>query len=267
MYALAYRNIGALVSDMAAASLVVDTANALAHQAVVQAAIRLFPAVIPCRFGMLLVDDAQLLGLMHQHYAACEAELARLAGQLEVGVQAIFYGRNVEAAPALESPGLTEGARYLLAKKRHSDASSTWRASAEEFAHACHTATAPWWTEVQTQQRRLEQGLLLSLGYLVPQDQVTAFRQAYEQFRQHTPQRPLLLHLPLHRLPHAQIKVIRHGHYLSSGRIVWIGRIGQVGQVRQVRQVQQVCSSRRALRNRGLCQQTSALKPIRLYFA
>jgi hypothetical protein len=192
VYALSHRSIGALVSDMAAASLVVDTANALAHQAVVQAAMQLFPAVIPCRFGMLLADDAQLLGLVHQHYAACEAELARLAGQLEVGVQAIFCDRNAEAALVLESPGLTEGSRYLLAKKRHSDASRTLRATAEDFAQACNAATAPWWTEVQAQQRRLEQGLLLSLCYLVPRSQVAAFRHTYEQFRQHAPQRTLL---------------------------------------------------------------------------
>lgn len=192
VYALAYRSIGALVSDMATASLVVDTANALAHQAVVQAAMQLFPAVIPCRFGMLLADDAQLLALVHQHYAACKAELARLAGKLEVGVQAIFRGSNVEAAPALESPRLTEGTRYLLAKKRHSDASRTLRATAEGFAQACNAATAPLWTEVKVQQRRLERGLLLSLCYLVPRGQVTAFRHTYEQFRQHAPQRTLL---------------------------------------------------------------------------
>lgn len=192
VYAISYRSIGALVSDMAAASLVVDASNALLHQAVVQAAMRLFPAVIPCRFGMLLADEAQLLALVHQHYAACEAELARLAGQLEVGVQAIFCGSNVEAVPALESPGLTEGTRYLLAKKRHSDASRTLRATAEDFAQACHAATAPWWTEVKVQQRRLERGLLLSLCYLVPRSQVAAFRHTYEQFRQRAPQRTLL---------------------------------------------------------------------------
>lgn len=192
VYAISYRSIGALVSDMAAASLGVDTTNALLHQAVVQAAMQLFPAVIPCRFGMLLADDAQLLGLVHQHYAACEAELARLAGKLEVGVQAIFCGSNVEAAPALERTGLTEGTRYLLAKKRHSDASRTLRAIAEDFAHACNAATAPWWTEVQAQQHRLQHGLLLRLCYLVPRSHVAAFRHTYEQFRQHATQRPLL---------------------------------------------------------------------------
>ncbi len=192
MQPISYRSISALASDMAAAHLVGNASNALVHQAVVQAAVQLSPAVMPCRFGMLLADEAQTLALVHQHYAACEAELARLRDKLEVGVQAIFRGSNVEAEPALETVGLTEGTKYLLTKRRQSAASRTLCDTAEGFAQACNAATTLLWTEVKVQQRRLDQGLLLSLCYLVPRDQVAAFRHTYEQLRRNPPQLKLL---------------------------------------------------------------------------
>ena len=192
VHLIACRSISALVSDMAAAHLVDNVSNALVHQAVVQAAVQHFPAVMPCRFGTLLADEAQILALIHQHYTACESELARLRNKLEVGVQVIFRGSKVETEPALETAGLTAGTQYLLTKRRQSEASKTLRATAEDFAQACNIATTPLWTEVKAQQRRLEQGLLLSLCYLVPRDQVSAFRHAYEQLSRVSPQRALL---------------------------------------------------------------------------
>lgn len=192
VYPLSFRSISALVSDMAPAHLVGNASNALVHQAVVQAAVQLASAVMPCRFGTLLADEAQLLALLQQHYAACEAELARLRDKLEVGVQAIFSASPVETEPALGVEGLPEGIRYLLAKRRQREASQTWRDQAEGLAHALNTATTPWWTEVQAQQRRLDQGLLLSLCYLVQRDHVSAFRHTYEQFRSRSSQLKLL---------------------------------------------------------------------------
>ena len=192
VHPLSCQNISALVSDMAAAHLVGNVSNALEHQAVVQAAVQLSPAVMPCRFGTLLADEAQVLALLQQHYAACEAELTRLRDKLEVGVQAIFSGSTGATEPAPGAASLTEGTAYLLAKRRQSEASRIWRDQAESVAQALNAATAPLWVEVQAQQRRLEHGLLLSLCYLVQRHQVSAFRRTYEQFRSRSPQHQLL---------------------------------------------------------------------------
>jgi hypothetical protein len=189
---ISFRSISALVSDMAAAQLVGNASHALEHQAVVQAAVQLSSAVMPCRFGTLLADEAQLLALLRQHYAACEAELARLRDKLEVGVQAIFSGSQVAPGPALGAMGLTAGTQYLLAKRRQSEASRAWRDNAEDFAQTLNVATTPLWTEVKAQKRPLQQGLLLSLCYLVQRDQVSAFRHIYEQVRLRSPQLKLL---------------------------------------------------------------------------
>lgn len=186
------RSISALVSDMAATHLVGNASNALEHQAVVQAAVQLSSAVMPCRFGTLLADEAQLLALLQQHYAAYEAELARLRDKLEVGVQAIFSGSQVDPEPALGAVGLTAGTQYLLAKRRQSEASRAWHDTAEDFAQTLNVATTPLWTEVKAQKRPLQQGLLLSLCYLVQRDQVSAFRHIYEQVRRSSPQLKLL---------------------------------------------------------------------------
>ena len=189
---ISYCSISALVSDMAAAHVVGNVSNALEHQAVVQAAVQLAPAVMPCRFGTLLADAAQVLALLQQHYAACEAELTRLRDKLEVGVQAIFSGSTGATEPAPGAASLTEGTAYLLAKRRQSEASRTWRDQAESVAQALNAATTPLWVEVKAQQRRLDHGRLLSLCYLVPRDQVSAFRHTYEQFSRTSPQYKLL---------------------------------------------------------------------------
>jgi hypothetical protein len=189
---ISFRSISALASDMAAAHLVGNASNALAHQAVVQAAMQRASAVMPCRFGTLLADEAQILALLQQHYAACEAELARLRDKLEVGVQAIFSGSQGDPEPAPEAAGLTAGMQYLLAKRRQSEASRALHDKAEDFAHTLNAATTPLWTEVKTQQRPLQQGLLLSLYYLVQREQVSAFRHMYEQVRGSSAQLKLL---------------------------------------------------------------------------
>ena len=185
-------SLSALVSDIDTAHLVGNASNALVHHAVVQAALQRSAAVMPCRFGTLLADEEQLLTLFRTHYAVLAAELARLRDKLEVGVQAIFSGSTAETEPALGAEGLTPGTRYLLVKKRHSEARRAVCDQAERCAQALNAATTPWWAEVQAQQRHLDQGLLLSLCYLVPRHQVAAFRHTYEQFRSRSPQLKLL---------------------------------------------------------------------------
>lgn len=187
VYWISFGGISALVSDIDPEHVVGNAQNALAHHEVVQAALGLSPSVIPCRFGTLVANEEKILSLLGVHYACLEANLARVRGKVEVGVEVIFDGiattalRQREAERAEEN--LTPGEEYLLAKRQRYEVNRELKEQAERLGRALNEATALFWTEVKTQKRFINGRLLLNLCYLVDRERLSSFQYAYQQFK------------------------------------------------------------------------------------
>lgn len=187
VYRIDFGKISALISDMASDPLVGTPQNALTHQGVVQAALEGAASILPCRFGTRLQSEGEILSLLEHHYALLETKLALLAGKMEVGVHAIFSEYPEDTAQPLKAERLAQGATYLLGKKRQSEAAQRLSKKAEELGQELNKATTPLWTDRKMQTRRIHQGLLLSLCYLVAREDLGLFKAAYRHFERTWP--------------------------------------------------------------------------------
>lgn len=193
---VSFGGITALVSDIDPDHLVGSGQNVLIHQEVVQAALRLSPAVVPCRFGTLLTDEKKILSFLEAHSTSLETGLARVRGKVEVSVEAIF---EIDTMALGQGEGGGEsgaaGEKYLLAKRERYKIARALREQAERLGRELNEATAPLWKEAKAHRRPLpslrsrtaDEGLLLSLCYLVDRDKVPAFHRAYQQFKRRWP--------------------------------------------------------------------------------
>ena len=193
---ISFGAVGALMSDIDSCQLDGNLQNVLAHQEVVDAALRLSKSLIPCRFGTWFPDDSKILTVLEENYADLDAQLTKLDGKMEVGVQAIFGRQDAHTVPATppqtpkeeepEKP-LTVGATYLLKKKRQLDAIKELEEEADRFSQKLDQAMSPLWSDVKVEKRSTDKGLLLSVCYLVDQQRIPSFKHAYQDFRNRTP--------------------------------------------------------------------------------
>jgi len=198
IHCISFRGISALISDVDTKRLAGNEQNALAHQEVVDAALRFHKSVIPCRFGTLLSDDENILMLLKEHYARLDAHLARLEGKIEVSVQTIFNRKGSRGSVPVPAPPetseseeseklLTPGISYLLKKKEQSDAIKKLEEKAERLSQELNQAMSPFWSEVKVQKATQDKKLLLSLCYLVDQQNLSSFKLAYHKFKRENP--------------------------------------------------------------------------------
>jgi hypothetical protein len=195
---ISFREIAALISDVDAKRLIGNEHNALAHQEVVDAMLRLSESVIPCRFGTLFSDDKNILMLLKQHYELLDAQLTRLEGRIEVSVQTIFYQKGNRTSASEPAPHetseseeseqrLTAGASYLIKKKGQFHAIKKLQDEADRFTQELNQAMSPFWSEVKVQKAAQAEKLLLSVCYLVDQQKLPAFKRAYQKFKRENP--------------------------------------------------------------------------------
>lgn len=199
---VSFEGISALISDVDSDQLAGDVQNAMAHQEVVNAALKFSKSVIPCRFRTLFLDDEKILALLKKHYALLDAQLARLEGKIEVSVQVIFNQREstrsvstaIPETPKAEGQkeSLMDGINYLLKKKERFDAIKELSEKADRFSREMNQAMSPLWSEVKVQKRSTDKTLLLSLCYLVDQQNLSSFKQVYQKFKRENPSLKLL---------------------------------------------------------------------------
>lgn len=193
VYQVSFKGIDALVSDMDSTSLLSEVQNALVHQKVVQGVLEQCTSLIPCRFGTLLADEEKILSLLKEHHGLLKDELQRLENKLEVSIRAVFDQINVEkqrSKRAKEPKG--KGIKYLLEKKRRFDMVSELSKKADNFNRKLNSATKSFWTEVKEQKRSLDNGLLLSIYYLIDKNNLSSFKCSYQQFKEEHPELNLL---------------------------------------------------------------------------
>ena len=222
---ISFSGISALISHVDSVEVrhavpVPDTVqNVLAHQEVVDAALRLYRSVIPCRFGTLFPDNKNILMFLKEHYTRLDAHLTKLEGKIEVSVQVILNRRGSVPVPALTAAPLATreqgdaetrgqspqrpsaaspclkrraGISYLLKKKEKLHASKELDEQAERLSLDLNRAMSPLWSDVKIQKRSTERKLLLSICYLVDQQKLPAFKLAYQKFKRENPTLRLL---------------------------------------------------------------------------
>jgi hypothetical protein len=183
--------ISALVSDVTPGGGSRSVNNALAHHAVVSHALACFPAVLPCRFGTLVPDEAGVVVLLRERHPRIEQSLDTLQGRVEIGIKAMLAGPDLHAHQEPESgaqEGRTPGERYLFDKRVQYHAARRLTALAEPLTHALREVTSPFVQAIEVEQKPLERGLMLTLCCLVERSNLTPLKQGYERVRQAYPQ-------------------------------------------------------------------------------
>jgi len=184
--------IGALVSEVGG-SVVTDPRNATIHGEVVHAALESSSAVLPCRFGALFANEREIRALLQKEYSRLEAALARVRGKVEVGIRVLIDGPPPTSRVEEDfREGLTAGETYLIAKRRQRERISELSESAKRVRVEVDEATAPFWDDVRTVERRTREGLMLTLSYLVDREKVSLLERAYGKLRGQRPGLKLL---------------------------------------------------------------------------
>lgn len=202
VYHISFERISALISDVDSvgtrhAAPLVSEQNALVHQEVVDAALRLSKSVIPCRFGTLFPDDEKILTLLKERYTRLHDRLMKLAGKIEVSVQTIFKRQSdSKSLPEVAHSGTPEqkdaGVSYLLGKKEKHDAVKELEEEADRFSQELNQAMSPFWSDVKVQKRSTDDRLLLGVCYLVDEQELPSFKSAYQRFNRENPGLKLL---------------------------------------------------------------------------
>jgi len=191
---VSFGGISALISDVHPDQIADNVQNAQVHQQVVDAALRFSRSIVPCRFGSWFSDDSSILILMEEHYERLDALLTKVEGKMEVGIQALFHRAAALETPKVEESGesLPEGASYLFRKKEQSDAIKELSEEADQSSRRLSQAMSAFWSDVKMQKRLTKKGLLLSLCYLVEQQKLSHFKDAYQRFKRQNPDLKLL---------------------------------------------------------------------------
>jgi hypothetical protein len=145
---LPYRDLAAAVSEVAGEGVRPDPEQLLCHERVVET-LMAQRSTLPVRFGAVLSDADAVLTILDERYAAFAADLARLAGQVEVGVRILWdpdamavpqcpeqrgrlsAGLPAPAAPATDPGDDRPGTRYLLARAQEVAAERRLREAAQ----------------------------------------------------------------------------------------------------------------------------------------
>lgn len=141
--------------------------------------------VVPMRFGSVLSSEAAVRAHLEEQRVAYLRSLTRTAGCVEMGVRTVLSAPRPPAPPedAAQAP-LRSGADYLKARQRRYSAESQLLDQCAELERSVLSKVAPLCREHRSESPRVRPGepVLCSLYFLVPRDQVPAFRAALAPF-------------------------------------------------------------------------------------
>jgi hypothetical protein len=137
--------------------------------------------VVPMRFGSVLSGEAAVRAHLDEQRATYLRVLARVAGCVEMGVRALISPRSQPVGPEEASPPpIRSGAEYLKARQRRYSAESQLHEHGAALERFLISKVAPLCREHRMEFSRTRPGepALCSVYFLVPRDQVPAFRAA-----------------------------------------------------------------------------------------
>ena len=196
-----YQDSAAVISTLNSLKVPALETNIWRHEAVLEA-LMTCRTILPVRFGTLLKDEAALQAALVTYYQGLILGLQRVSGRVEIGVQVLWD--ETPPAPAAATPAVGEiefridasaaapvtpisGRQYMLARLEEEHRTVAYRQRAESLAAKIQHVLAPLAAENQ-QQILLTPRLLLKASYLVPRQQVEAFRSAVENLGQAYPE-------------------------------------------------------------------------------
>lgn len=137
--------------------------------------------VLPMRFGSVLPSEAAVRTHLDEQRAAYLRALTRIVGCVELGVRVLLSAAPPPTVPEpAAKPMSRSGADYLQARRKHYSAESRLREQCLALEQALVSKVAPLCREHRTELPAPRPGepALCSLYFLVPREQVLAFRAA-----------------------------------------------------------------------------------------
>ncbi|HEX8438026.1 GvpL/GvpF family gas vesicle protein [Archangium sp.] len=136
--------------------------------------------VLPMRFGGVLPDEAAVREHLDAQRTVYSRALTRIAGCVEMGVRALVSAPPPSAAPAESALESRSGADYLKARQRRHAAENQLRDRCAALEQALLAKVAPLCREHRSELSPARSGepMLCSLYFLVPREQMAAFRAA-----------------------------------------------------------------------------------------
>ena len=184
LISLAYRDIAAVAGRSVELSATATrssskTVDVWRHEAIVEA---LMPdrTVLPVRFGTVLPDEAALRSMLKDRYSSFVANLKRVCGRVELGVQ-VLWDSDSRPLTAGRAKNINDqcsaigGRAYMLARLSEEQLERAWRRRAEtlvvEIRRPLEHMAADSVCQVLVTPR-----LLLKAAYLVAREQMKNFR-------------------------------------------------------------------------------------------
>jgi gas vesicle protein GvpL/GvpF len=137
--------------------------------------------VVPMRFGSVLSGEAAVRAHLDEQREVYVRTLTRVAGCVELGVRVLFSAPPPPTVPDMAvKPMSRSGAAYLESRRRHYSAESRLREQCEALEQSLLSKVVPLCREHRTEfpAPRPGEPALCSLYFLVPREQVLAFRTA-----------------------------------------------------------------------------------------
>ncbi|MDY7233112.1 GvpL/GvpF family gas vesicle protein [Hyalangium rubrum] len=137
--------------------------------------------VVPMRFGSVLSDEVEVRAHLEARREAYLHTLERIAGCVELGIRALVsLSGPLETAEEIATPMIRSGADYLKARQRRYSADHRLRDQCTALEQALLAKVAPLCREHRMEFSPSRSGApaLCSLYFLVPREEVSAFRDA-----------------------------------------------------------------------------------------
>jgi len=143
-------------------------------------------AVLPMRFGTILHGDEGVQAMLAERQATLKADLAHVAGCVELGVRVLWEPpAPVTPAPEpapLPTPVTTPGAHYMLRRAAEEQTRRAGQAHGQALAAELDRTLRSHAIDARLTVLQTER-LLLSAAYLVRHEQTPAFETAVEGLR------------------------------------------------------------------------------------
>jgi hypothetical protein len=175
---IAYCDIAAIMSPLAANTIPPTAANVLLHERVIES-LMAERTTLPARFGTFLKSPQAAQDELAKHYSSYAANLDRVRGRVEIGLRVLWRAPAATSATPVRDQR-RDGRSYMAARFAEERRAQAERGAAEAQATAlsqCLAALAvDYVAEVLITPR-----MLLKAAYLVDRTQIGAFQQAVNE--------------------------------------------------------------------------------------
>lgn len=176
--------LGAAVSKISPGALSPTIPRLKAYQRVVEILQR-NRTVIPMRYGCACETRAQVVQLLKDRGEEYRALLDKVGDCVEMGIRLLLPQAPSAGLPGdAAGPGVrSSGRAYLEARRERYAAQNRAAAGQERLVEAITTRLGGLFTQRRNETFSSYRGRLASLYFLVPRNQVEAFRQAFRDLR------------------------------------------------------------------------------------